>query len=71
MLSTIPTIATTIVGAIFGNVLRADSLPRAKLQVFILTGVGCLTAGYALSPVVPIIMKLWTSTYALVVTGWA
>lgn len=71
VLSTIPTIATTIVGAIFGQVLRSESSPGTKLRVFLLTGVGCLATGYALSPVVPIIMKLWTTSYGLVATGWA
>lgn len=71
VLSTIPTIATTIVGSILGQVLRAESSPRTKLRVFALTGVGCLAAGYAMSPVVPIVMKIWTTSYGLVATGWA
>ena len=71
VLSTVPTIATTIVGLIFGQVLRDDSSPRAKLKVFVLTGAGCLAAGFGLSPVVPVIMKVWTTSYGLVATGWA
>lgn len=70
-LSTIPTIATTLVGLVFGRVLLAGSTPGAKLKIFVLTGLGCLAAGYALSPVVPVIMKLWTTTYGLVTMGWA
>jgi predicted acyltransferase len=70
-LSTIPTVATSIVGLILGQVLREPSPPQAKLKVLALTGAGCLAAGYGLSPVVPIIMKLWTTSYGLVATGWA
>jgi heparan-alpha-glucosaminide N-acetyltransferase len=71
LLSIIPTIASTIVGLLFGQVLMSGKPAGAKLRIFVLTGVGCLAAGFALSPVVPIIMKLWTTSYALVVTGWA
>ncbi|MEY4938321.1 MAG: hypothetical protein RIQ93_56 [Verrucomicrobiota bacterium] len=71
VLTTIPTLATTIVGLIFGQILRDPSSPRTKLKVFVLTGGGCLVAGYGLSPAVPIIMKLWTASYGLVATGWA
>lgn len=70
-LSAIPTLATTLVGLIFGKVLLAGSLPGTKLKVFVLTGLGCLAAGYAMSPVVPIIMKLWTTSYGLATLGWA
>jgi predicted acyltransferase len=71
VLSAIPTIATTIVGLLFGQVLMTNRAPVVKLRVLALTGAGCLATGYALSPLVPIIMKLWTSSYALVATGWA
>lgn len=71
VLSTIPTIATTIVGLLFGQVLMAEKPPGAKIRVFVFTGLGCLAAGFAVSPLVPIVMKLWTTSYALVVTGWA
>lgn len=70
-LSTIPTIATTLVGLVFGKVLLAGTTPREKLRVFVLVGIGCIVAGFALSPVVPIIMKLWTTSYGLVTMGWA
>lgn len=71
VLSAIPAVVTTLVGLLFGQVLRSPGAGRAKLKVFALTGAGCLVAGYGLSPVIPIVMKLWTTTYALVATGWA
>ena len=71
VLSAIPTIATTIVGLIFGQVLLADRGGTRNIGIFLITAGGCLAAGFALSPVVPVIMKLWTTSYALVVTGWA
>jgi predicted acyltransferase len=71
VLSIIPPAATTIVGLIFGQLLMGAGSPGRKTMIFLLTGAGCLAAGFALSPVVPIVMKLWTTSYALVVTGWA
>ena len=71
LLSAIPTISTTILGLLFGQVLLSASTHREKMKVFALTGLGCLAAGLALSPVVPVIMKLWTTTYGLMSAGWA
>jgi len=71
VLSTIPTIANTIVGLLLGQVLMTSRDPRSKLKIIAGTGVGCLAAGFALSPVIPIIMKLWTTSYALVTIGWS
>lgn len=71
VLSTIPTIATTVIGLLMGQVLMSGAAARAKMKVIAFTGLGCLTGGFALSPFVPIIMRLWTTSYALVTTGWA
>ncbi len=70
-LSTIPTISTTILGLLFGQVLLSARSHREKIKIFGLTGLGCLAAGLALSPVVPVIMKLWTASYGLMSAGWA
>lgn len=71
VLSLIPTIATTILGLLLGQVLLSDATPKRKLRTIVLTGGGCLAAGFALSPVIPVIMKLWTTSYALISAGWA
>ena len=71
VLSAIPAIANTIVGLVLGQVLMSQRSSAAKIRIVGLTGAGCLAAGFALSPLVPIIMKLWTATYALASTGWA
>jgi predicted acyltransferase len=70
-LSTIPTISTTILGLLFGELLLAGKSSRYNATIIGLTGVGCLAAGLALSPVVPVIMKLWTASYGLMSAGWA
>lgn len=71
VLSTLPTIANTIAGLLLGQVLSSARAPRANVKIIAATGLGCLALGYALSPVIPIIMKLWTTTYALVTIGWS
>jgi predicted acyltransferase len=71
VLSAIPTIATTILGLLLGQVLLSERSAAQKMKVIAASGVSCLVAGFALSPVVPIIMKLWTTTYGLVTAGWA
>jgi predicted acyltransferase len=70
-LSTIPTISTTLIGLLFGELLMAGKGSRYNAKVIGLTGLGCLATGFALSPVVPVIMKLWTTSYGLMSAGWA
>jgi predicted acyltransferase len=71
VLSAIPTIATTLVGLLVGQILLSSADSRAKAGRIALAAGGCLLCGYALAPFVPVIMKLWTASYALVATGWA
>jgi predicted acyltransferase len=71
VLSTIPTIANTIVGLLLGQILLSDRAQRTKLKIIAATGAGGLALGFALSPIVPVIMKLWTTTYALTSLGWS
>jgi len=71
VLSAIPTISTTILGLLFGQLLVSARPRRQVLFIMGLTGLGCLAAGGVLSAVVPIVMKLWTSSYGLMSAGWA
>jgi len=70
-LSTIPTISTTILGLLFGELLLVGKGARFNAKVIALTGIGCILAGVALSPWIPVIMKLWTTSYGLTSAGWA
>ncbi len=71
VLCEIPTVSTTILGLLIGRLLKSDRSQNSKLGIIALTGSICLALGYALNPVIPIIMKLWTTSYALVTAGWA
>src|SRR2546428_4645865 len=70
-LSTIPTISTTILGLLIGELLMSKRSKESKVKMIGAAGLSCLALGYALSPVVPIVMKMWTTSYGLVTAGWA
>lgn len=71
VLSTLPTISTTILGLLLGQFLMGGATVRRKAAVIGITGVACVLAGLALSLVVPVIMKLWTVSYGVLSAGWA
>jgi predicted acyltransferase len=68
-LSTIPAIATAILGLLAGTWLRSEKTPERKALGLVLAGAGCLTLGLLWSPFFPIIKKIWTSSYVLVAGG--
>jgi len=71
ILCTLPTISTTILGMLIGEWLMSTRSKENKVKMIAGAGFFCLAAGYALSPIVPIIMKIWTTSYGLVSAGWA
>jgi predicted acyltransferase len=71
VLCTLPTISTTILGMLIGEWLMSARSKESKVKMIAGAGLLCLAAGYALSPIIPIIMKIWTTTYGLVSAGWA
>ncbi len=71
MISTIPAIATTILGMLLGGLLRSDQPVRRKIGIIAATGIGGVALGWALNPVVPVIQKLWTTSYGLASAGWS
>ena len=71
VLSAIPAISTALFGMILGEVLRGGRTERQKLGILALSGCGAVAAGWILSPAIPVIMKLWTTSYGLLSAGWA
>jgi predicted acyltransferase len=71
VLCTLPTISTTILGLLIGEWLMSARSRESKARIIAITGVGCLAVGYGISPLVPIIMKIWTTSYGLCTAGWA
>jgi predicted acyltransferase len=71
LLSTLPAIATTLLGALAGEFLRGASTLSHKLRGLVLAGVVGAAAGYAWHPFFPISKPLWTSSYVLFTAGAA
>ena len=65
VLVVIPAIATTLFGLLIGELLMTSRSMGSKAKIIGAMGVGFFIAGFALSPVIPIEMKLWTTSYGL------
>jgi predicted acyltransferase len=71
LLSTIPAVATVLLGAVAGEILRKTGSPRSKLVALGLYGAIALVAGYGAQGYCPIVKNLWTATFVLVSAGWS
>ncbi len=70
LLSTMPAVATTLLGVIAGVFLIAQNLPRsAKVLLFARYGALFATLGLAWSRTFPLNKNLWTSSYVLFSAG--
>jgi len=72
ILSTLPAIATCLLGVFAGRCLRDPMRgERSRVAVLALTAVALLVAGYAWGLQFPLIKKIWTSSFVLVAGGWS
>jgi len=71
VLSTIPTISTTLLGLLIGELLMSARSKQTKAKWIGGIGLGCLAIGYGTSFVVPVVMKMWTTSYGLMSAGCA
>lgn len=69
LLSTLPAIATCLLGIFAGEILRGAGTDRRKLGSLVILGVALLATGLLWSVQFPIIKKLWTSSFVLVAGG--
>lgn len=72
LLSTLPAIATALLGVLTGEYIKhaSGSLGR-KAGHLALAGVALAALGWAWHPFFPVIKKLWTSSYVLVAGGYS
>jgi predicted acyltransferase len=71
ILSTLPAVATTLLGALAGHWLRSGARAILKVLGLVLAGILSLALGTLWSEWFPIIKNLWTSSYVLVAGGWS
>jgi predicted acyltransferase len=77
LLSTLPAVASTLLGALTGLWMRQTHGPRGSIALrnmqlrLGLAGILGVVAGTAWSPWFPINKNLWTSSYVLLAAGWA
>ncbi len=71
LLSTIPAVATTLLGLLAGQWLLSGRGPWIKAAGLAAMGLACLGVGTLWAQEFPIIKILWTSTYVLIAGGWS
>ena len=69
LLSTLPAIATSLLGTLAGQFLRGGGTLLHKVRVLAIAGVAGIAAGYLWHPFFPINKPLWTSSYVLFTAG--
>ena len=69
IVSTIPALATCLLGVLAGHLLRSSRSPTEKIVWLYFSGNLLLLAGLLLSPWIPFNKSLWTSSYALLMGG--
>ena len=71
LLSTIPAVATTLLGVLAGHWLLSRRNRWTKAFGLAFAGLACLGLGLLWAQHFPIIKILWTSSYVLVAGGWS
>ncbi|KPK93648.1 hypothetical protein AMJ80_05810 [bacterium SM23_31] len=71
ILSTLPAISTTLLGALSGHWLRSSFTQSIKVLGLFAAGIVCLFLGWIWNFVFPINKILWTSSYVLYAGGWS
>lgn len=68
-----PTIAHTVWGVLFGQLLKSDRTVKNKIQIMIIAGLSGLLIGYSLDllHITPIIKKIATSSFVFASGGWS
>lgn len=72
ILSTIPAVATCLLGCFAGLFIKNPNVPAARKALYCIAAGGVLVvAGYLWGLQFPVIKKIWTSSYVLVAGGYS
>jgi len=69
--STLPAISTTLIGVLTGHLLRRDIQPLEKTAIMLVAGSLAIAIAMVWAHWLPINKSLWTSSYALLMSGMA
>jgi predicted acyltransferase len=69
--STLPAISTTLFGVLTGRLLRQQSADLRKVQLMLASGVIAISIASVWHYLLPVNKSLWTSSYALMMSGMA
>ncbi len=61
---------TTLFGVWTGLLLKSDRTRAQKLKILAGSMAACFVLGLALSPVIPLVKRIWTPSFTLYSTGW-
>jgi len=72
LLSTLPAIASCLLGVFAGLLLKNAAVPDRKKEVYLVAaGLACLAAGWVWHFNFPVIKKIWSSSFVLVAGGYS
>lgn len=71
LLSTVPAIATTLLGTLAGLWMRSDAAPSRKAGMLAVAGLAAIAIGEIWNLAFPINKNLWTSSYVMFMAGAA
>ena len=71
ILSTIPAVASVLIGVLAGHRLRSTTSPGRTIREFLAAGAALILLGLLWGLIFPINKLLWTSSYVLFAGGWS
>jgi len=72
LLSTLPAIATCLIGVLAGLLLKNEDIAPSRKSLWLIgAGIAMIAAGYLWSLQFPIVKAIWTSSFVLVAGGWS
>lgn len=66
----IPSTVTTLFGVWIGMLMMRHDTDSHRMKVLALGAAGCFLTGWALSPLVPMVKRIWTASFTLFSAGW-
>jgi predicted acyltransferase len=69
-MNAIPSTATIILGVMAGQLIMSRLARRKTMLILLIAGLSGVALGFAVSPWLPLIKRIWTPSFALFAGGW-